>query len=1203
MSQADADRNLLLGVLALQLGFIGQEDLVAAVRTWAGEKARPLGDVLLELGALDAEGRDLLVALVRKRLERPSGGASPLLASTVRDPRSVQVELRGIEDPEVGQAVARLMTPGTEDSVNRGLTVQPWPGPLPGGGRFRKERFHARGGQGEVWVARDEELGREVALKGLRPQHADDPIYRARFLREARLTGRLQHPNIVPVYGLDADADGRPVYGMRFVEGQSLGEALEDYHRGRAARDPSADALAFRKLLGRFVAACRAVAYAHSRGVLHRDLKPGNILLGEFDETLVVDWGLAKQTDQPADDGADEASGLVTGEIEAGLTRQGKALGTPAFMSPEQAAGRFNDVGSASDVYSLGATLYSVLTSRPPFEHSDQRVVLFQVQTGTFARPRELNPRVPRALEAVCLKAMAFRREDRYRTAAELADDVERWLADHPVSAWREPASVRGRRWVARHRTSVSGLAAAAMVALVSFGASTALLAGYSQQLKESNQRLGEQRQTAERERQRAEEAVERFDLEVIEDPVLASVELQPLRERLLGASLTFYSDAAQEPGSEEFSRRRQQAAVFFKLGRVQVLLGKKDAAQRSFRDALARQRDLLRGHDEPAVRADLARTAHHLGTLDEDDKLLWEARDLRADLVKEGRDDPSRTRDLAQSEVALKRLAEAAKLQSDLVESHRGDAAFAGDLALTLRLLGNSVPRDRARDSLPFFREARRIREQLLRNNPVDLKSRDELALIHYHTGNAAILSDQPELARLSFEQALRAPVEFVGYNPNEVKYRHDLARAYHSFAFHRRQLGDWQQALHYYGVARDVREQLSRTGFSEPEFDRYLAMTCNNLAERNREIGALEEARRLFAPALEGRRRLAKLLAPDDRWHYDRQREWADTLHNLGLLHRDAGRPEESMRFYREALAIQERCLGHDPESAEYRRDLARSYLNLGVAQTRAGATGEAGRSLGRARALYDSLAQPHGGGVPSAENLKEWSQTLSHQAVLCRIVGRAQEALSLLESAGKRQRDLIRDHPTRFEFDADLSLSLVERGLTLVELNRAEDARDARREAVEAHAAAGRKAPQMTCWWQHQSEYLDRLHELQRSLGELAGARDTALRRRQLWPLNPRELYKGAVELAGCAALAGQQKNERLAVELRQEALEMLAGAARNGFADRDGMRADGAWAPLSKDPRFVRLQEQVGDNAAGRGGAGKRSTITPWGLPSP
>jgi serine/threonine protein kinase len=202
------------------------------------------------------------------------------------------------------------------------------------------------------------------------------------------------------------------------------------------------------------------VAYAHSRGVLHRDLKPGNILLGPYGETLVVDWGMAKVVGRPEEaKSTGEATLRPPSASGSAETMAGLAVGTPGYMSPEQAAGRLDRLGPASDVYSLGATLYSLLTGQAPFSpNQDLDEVIQRVQRGDFPPPRQINRAVAPALEAICLRAMALRPEDRYPSPRALADDLEHWLADEPVSAYREGWHVRSARWSRRHRTLVSSL-------------------------------------------------------------------------------------------------------------------------------------------------------------------------------------------------------------------------------------------------------------------------------------------------------------------------------------------------------------------------------------------------------------------------------------------------------------------------------------------------------------------------------------------------------------------------------------------------------------------------------------------------------------------------------------------------------------------------------------------------------------------------
>jgi serine/threonine protein kinase/WD40 repeat protein len=291
--------------------------------------------------------------------------------------------------------------------------------------------LHARGGLGEVYSAQDEELDRRVALKELQPRFAHDEMSQLRFLQEAEITGRLEHPGIVPVYGLGRHADGRPYYAMRFVEGETFRAAIDRFHRGDPKEiRPEDRELAFRRLLRSVVEACFAVGYAHSRGVVHRDIKPENIMLGKFGETLVVDWGIAKSLAQAGGDRSADPVEMLAVKDSPFMTRPGSAIGTPAYMSPEQAAGENDRVGPASDVYGLGATLYYLLVGQAPFAGESAVEVLGRVRRGVFPSPRRVRRSIDAALEAICLKAMALRPEDRYASILELADELEKWLAD-----------------------------------------------------------------------------------------------------------------------------------------------------------------------------------------------------------------------------------------------------------------------------------------------------------------------------------------------------------------------------------------------------------------------------------------------------------------------------------------------------------------------------------------------------------------------------------------------------------------------------------------------------------------------------------------------------------------------------------------------------------------------------------------------------
>ncbi len=344
--------------------------------------------------------------------------------------------------------------------------------------RYIVRKFHARGGIGEVWLAEDPEIGREVALKRLKKHHEHG---RDRFLAEAQVTGQLEHPGIVPVHDLGVDDEGQPYYIMTFIRGRTLKEAIDTYHAGsrvdRGARktihdprstihDSEPREVQLCRLLEVFIKVCQATAYAHSRGVIHRDLKPDNVMLGEFGETLLLDWGMAKVQTQPEGPGNQPAVHLSPSSGST-MTQVGQVMGTPSYMAPEMAAGNAADADERTDVYLLGATLYHLLTGQLPRRGSSFSEVVDLARTVPPPSPRKFQPDIPRALEAICLKAMAHRAEDRYAGALELADDVERYLAGAPVSAYREPIRARIWRWCKQHRRGlVRSLAGAAFLGL-----------------------------------------------------------------------------------------------------------------------------------------------------------------------------------------------------------------------------------------------------------------------------------------------------------------------------------------------------------------------------------------------------------------------------------------------------------------------------------------------------------------------------------------------------------------------------------------------------------------------------------------------------------------------------------------------------------------------------------------------------------------
>ncbi len=412
------DRNLLFAVLALQADVLDSDRFIKACTLWTTRKQTDIADLLIELGWITPTDREDVERLVERKLKRHGGDPRPGLAAVADD---VKRSLAALHDDDI---LRSLCDPPGPDEPTGMVTVDDIPRPQE---RYTLKHLHASGGIGRIWLARDNSFGRNVALKELRPERAALAAHRTRFLQEARITGQLEHPGIVPVYELALRPhDQQPFYTMRFVRGRTLSQAAREWHQSRIRSQ--AGMLGFVPLLNAFVTVCNTVAFAHSHGVIHRDLKGENVVLGDFGEVVVLDWGLAKWVDR-VQGGSDDHSLVVdlADSTDAGLTAQGQAIGTPAYMAPEQASGRLDLIDRHTDIYGLGAVLYEVLTGGPPFSAADTHEILRKVREEQPLPPREQWAGVPPALADICMRALAKRPADRFSSASELATAVQTW--------------------------------------------------------------------------------------------------------------------------------------------------------------------------------------------------------------------------------------------------------------------------------------------------------------------------------------------------------------------------------------------------------------------------------------------------------------------------------------------------------------------------------------------------------------------------------------------------------------------------------------------------------------------------------------------------------------------------------------------------------------------------------------------------------
>ena len=467
------DRTLLFGVLAVQFRFIQPQDLAKSAAVWATEPSKELGAVLVELGLLKKEDQAVINQLLDRQISAHHGDVHATLM-TFGGERAVHESFAAsilVQQDKVvlasfgGETPPKAVKPEGDLEDREHLTLEH-------PGRYSLKGEKGRGGIGRVLIAFDEHIGREIAVKELLPETgpagtppSDSPLRKtgaatARFLREARITGQLEHPGIVPVYELGKHSDGNLYYTMKLVRGKTLAEKL---HECKSLHDRL-------QLLPHYLDLCQTMAYAHSRNVIHRDIKPQNVMVGEFGETVVLDWGLAKvkgMKDERAE--AIEQDLKLIKEAGAGETVAGKPIGTPAYMSPEQADGRVEDIDEQSDVWSLGAVLYEILTGKPPFEGVNAYEVMGKVLKDPLAPVKDHEKEAPPELAAIAEKCLSRDKGKRYSNAEELSTDSKAFLSGGLVSSYHYSLGLMARRWLTK-RWPVVATAAVALLLLLGLG-------------------------------------------------------------------------------------------------------------------------------------------------------------------------------------------------------------------------------------------------------------------------------------------------------------------------------------------------------------------------------------------------------------------------------------------------------------------------------------------------------------------------------------------------------------------------------------------------------------------------------------------------------------------------------------------------------------------------------------------------------------
>jgi serine/threonine protein kinase len=904
---------------------------------------------LREWPVLLGDTESQLDLIYNEMLLREDGGEVPGLEEYVRRfphleaALALQLEVdQGLRGDLMGDTVPASPTAGPETQR---------PGPP---GYVLLEEI-GRGGMGVVYKARQVSLGRPVALKMLRnaPLAGADDL--ARFRHEGELAARLQHPNIVSVFETGVH-EGVPFLALEYVEGGNLAQ-----HLGGAPQLPAVAAQLLAVL-------ARAVDHAHQHGIVHRDLKPANVLLSRE--------GSAKPQAEEGQRPTAAACGLAPPKItdfglakwlsgEAPLTRTGDVLGTPGYMAPEQATARGKDVGPHTDVYALGAILYECLTGRPPFCGATPMETLLHAHTREPVPPSQLRSGVPRDLETICLKCLRKEPARRYASAAELAEDLDRFQAGRPILARPVGPWERARKW-ARRRPAAAALMAVSAAALLAL-----LLGGWwsSLALSRAARREAEQRRQAEENFRDALDVVDHLLTEVAEVDLVNVPQMEPVRKKLLLRARRYYEKFLEERGDDP-SVRREAARAHLRLGDIQELLGERDEAEKSYTRAVALLGPLTTGPEGSAARQDLARAHHGLA-------VLWRKANSFARAEKAGREALRLRRQLAEERP------EDADCQRDLAASeyHQG--------ALLARLSGRQKEAEKlhisalARQSklaerFPAVPDHARAQARTLNNLGILLKAQG-----------------RPE-AGDHFERAVRIQKGVLERFPRVPAYRWELARYHSNLGAHelgRRRPGPAEKN---YGAALKWLTGLARDFPTVPDYRQDLAAVHANRGQLFQALRRWDDAESSFRSALALRRELT--ARPDDR------HKLGDVLVKVGNLRARAGKPGEAEKAYREALGLHDDLVQQFPMVAAYLNARATALHHLGEALCAQGKHAEARGCLDRG--IKDRVAATKA--EPSNHFYREW---LRHDHHL-----QAEALLGLGDHGGaaRHAEELPRLHP---------------------------------------------------------------------------------------------------------------------------------------------------------------------------------------------
>jgi tetratricopeptide (TPR) repeat protein/tRNA A-37 threonylcarbamoyl transferase component Bud32 len=747
---------------------------------------------------------------------------------------------------------------------------------VPEAGRWEIRGEHGRGGQARVLVVLDRRLGREVARKELPPaeapgaQASQDGRTRAaeaRLVREATITGQLEHPGIVPVYDLGENPDGRPYYLMRLLRGETLARRLKG-SAGLAER---------LRLLGQYWDVCNAVAYAHSRGVVHRDIKPENVMLGSFGETVVLDWGLAKargQEDVRGRDLEDRLQRLGRAPTDSSSTLAGSVLGTPAYMSPEQASGEVERIDERSDVWSLGAMLYELLSGRTPHQGATPYEIVGKAIQSEVQPVRALCPEAPVELAAIAEKALQRDPAARYPSARELAEEISAYMTGGRVRAHAYRPWELLRRFAARHKAVLS-VAALALLILAGVGAWSFV-------------RIAAERDQAQAQRAAAMRFANLLVTDLFDkvEPLAGST---PALDALVKSTLGYY-ETEVDPSAGAPEERLQLARAYHKIGSLARRLGRAEESRDSQKRAQGTLEPLLL---EPASAAEAG---------------LLLANVLQAQALSDlGNGQPDLAREKLERALALsRRQGEREALDSELESIHLDVLSSLGTLELA---------HGKSDDARQIHTRLLGLRESEAERSPDDEQAQEGLAEALDLGARLAVRTGEPDKARDAWRRGLAIKERLAARHPDDALRQRAVMVPLNKLAQIAKARGEHAESRKLFERALAIARKLHAADPQNIERQFDLAAGLHYMSSVREVEGDIAGALELYQQVLP----LAEALAARDTKRADRRVDLAASLERLGDLSLASGQAAQARTYFTRSQALFAELRDVDPSNAE--------------------------------------------------------------------------------------------------------------------------------------------------------------------------------------------------------------------------------------------------------------------------------------------